>query len=48
MYLRVDDEYLALGDSDLHIAHFIGVSIAEPCIEWVVVGREECFNILQK
>lgn len=45
-YLRIDDEYFPFRDSNLAVSELIGVSISKPSIEWVVIRRKQCSNIL--
>lgn len=47
-YLRVNNEYFSLWDSNLPVTKFVCVSIAKSRIEWIIISREKSFDILQK
>lgn len=46
-HLGVNNKYFALWNSNLPVTKFVSVSIAESRIEWVIISREESFNVLQ-
>lgn len=45
--LRIDSENFPFWNSDFQITDLISDSISKTSIEWVVVRRKQCPNILQ-
>lgn len=45
--LWVDYKNFAFRNSNFSVTEFIGVPIPEPCIKWVIILWEECFDVLK-